>query len=169
MKLQLKLFQVDTKASDNSVIPSSVVMEYLSSKDYKNRIKNNLFLGGLTHVNRNDPEVETSLGEFDQMLITGNITHYITNLSISSDNWVYAEAVVMDDEKFYTGESKGNILILKRLLHYGVMPPISVVVKAYWDAEDRATKIVMIGGMDFTLSPGYGGAGVTEIIYENEK
>lgn len=164
MKIKIKLFPLDIKASDTSSVPRKVFEEYLKSPEHASRIASKTMIGGMTHINRNDPDGETGLGEFDEMLISGNITHYLESVYIGTDNWVYAVMVVLDDESQYSGKSLDIIKTFKRLVLNGIFIPVSIVIKAYWTDEDVATKIVFLGGCDFTLSPGYSNAAVIELI-----
>lgn len=168
MHIKVKLFPLDRKASDGSMITRQVFEEYLRSEDYQMRERNKLFLGGVTHIDRNKPDRATGLGEFDRMLTEGNYTHYTDKLFIGPDNWVYARAKVMDDLNDYAGRSLELIKTLTRLLKQGIKLPVSIVVKAYWDKNDVARKIVLISGFDVTLSPGYKGAEITEIEYGDD-
>lgn len=163
MHIKVKLFPLDKKASDGSMITRQVFQEYLQSEDYQMRRRNKMFLGGVTHIDRNKPDRVTGLGEFDRMLTEGNYTHYTDELVIGPDNWVYARAKVMDDLNDYAGKSLELIKTLTRLLKNGIKLPVSIVVKAYWDKNDVARKIVLISGFDVTLSPGYKGAEIVDI------
>lgn len=163
MKITVKLFPLDKKASDGSSVPRKVFLEYINSEEFKVRMDSKLMLGGLTHGDRSEPDADTGLGEFDQLLIQGNITHYVTKLYIGKDGFVYADAVIMDDVSMYEGVSKENILTLIRLLKAGIKLPVSIVIKAYWNDKDEAEKIVFIGGFDMVMSPGYAGAKIVKI------
>lgn len=163
MHIKVKLFPLDRKAADGSMITRQVFEEYLRSEDYQMRSRNKLFLGGVTHIDRNKPDKQTGLGEFDRMLTEGNYTHYTDKLFIGPDNWVYARAKVMDNLDEYAGRSLELIKTLTRLLKQGIKLPVSIVVKAYWDKNDVARKIVLISGFDVTLSPGYKGAEIVDI------
>lgn len=163
MHIKVKLFPLDRKAADGSMITRQVFEEYLRSEDYQMRSRNKLFLGGVTHIDRNKPDKQTGLGEFDRMLTEGNYTHYTDKLFICPDNWVYARAKVMDNLDEYAGRSLELIKTLTRLLKQGIKLPVSIVVKAYWDKNDVARKIVLISGFDVTLSPGYKGAEIVDI------
>ena len=69
----------------------------------------------------------------------------------------------MDNLDEYAGRSLELIKTLTRLLKQGIKLPVSIVVKAYWDKNDVARKIVLISGFDVTLSPGYKGAEIVDI------
>ena len=172
MKIEVRLFPLDTPAADGSIIPKQSFLEYQSTPRYKERKQNRNFYGGSTHLNRNQSRKESTggvVGEGDELLYSGNITHIIDDYFIRrhSDGieYVHATAEVMDDPEEYEGKSKELIKTLCRLLNRGVQLPVSVVISAVWK-NDIAVRIKDILGFDFTLSPGYNKASIVDISYE---
>lgn len=171
MRIEVRLFPLNTPAADGSIIPKKAFLDYISTEGFKERLKAKNFYGGSTHKNRNKSRREDSggvVGEGDELLQSGNITHIIDNFFIRRNpqngiEYVHATAEVMTDPDEYDGESKGLIMTLNRLLSRGVQLPVSVVISARWK-NDVAVIIKDILGFDFTLSPGYAKAGIVSII-----
>jgi hypothetical protein len=161
MKVDVRLVPLGVKASDGSIISKEVFNKYLNSNNYKDRFASKNFLGGSTHINRNDASQLDEggvIGEGDEMLLNGNITHIVEEFWIAKDpedklDYMCCRLEIMDNPDEYEGKSKEYIKTLVRLLKRGVMLPVSIVIKAVWDDEDRARQIVDILGLDITLSP----------------
>lgn len=173
MRIVVRLFPLDSRASDGSIVPKTSFLEYQNTPRYKDRKKNKNFYGGSTHLNRNDARKESSggvVGESDELLYSGNITHIIEDYFVRMDpdekkEYVYAVAEVMTNPDEYEGKGKELIKTLARLLNRGVQLPVSVVISAVWK-NDVAVKIKDILGFDFTLSPGYNAARVISIEHD---
>jgi hypothetical protein len=156
MKIEVRLFPLDTPAADGSIVPKKIFLEYQSTTRYQERKQNKNFYGGSTHLNRNSSRKESSggvVGESDELLYSGNITHIIDDYFIKLNpadgiEYVHATAEVMTDPDEYEGKSKELIKTLTRLLNRGVQLPVSVVISAAW-RNDVAVRIKDILGFDF--------------------
>lgn len=171
MKVLLRVLNTESQAADGSRVPRNVIEEYLASDDYKLIIQDKLSLGGITHKDRKvDPKYGNLIGPDDQLLISDNITHYITKLFFKdNDNFLYAIIEVFNPELF-EGERRRNIINLIGDLKSGVKLPVSIVIHAYWDAREVAQSIIRIKGVDFTINPSFEGASTVKVMsnYEPE-
>jgi hypothetical protein len=177
MKIKVKLFSVGgIPASDGSIIPRRVIEEYLASDKYKSDIETHKMLGSLTHRVRNwatqtkyTPAIAKTAGKDDQLLCVDVAapTHYISKIWINdSDQWVYAEAVILNEEGM-DDLTIQNIRRIKGLLKQNVLGGVSAVILGYWNttnSHDELKKLVALKGFDFTLNPSWKDATVTEVI-----
>ena len=180
MKFKVKLFSVGgIPASDGSIIPRHVIEEYLASDKYREDIEGHKMLGSLTHRVRNwatqtkyNPIISKTAGKDDQMLCVDVAapTHYINEVWIDSDQWVYAYATILEEDGM-DDLAIQNIRRLKGMLNQNIKVGVSAVILGYWNNDsghDALAKMVNLKGFDVTLNPSWKDAGVTEIIKDNE-
>ena len=163
MVLKLKLFHTITPASDGSVIPRSVVEEYLNSDTYRNSIESGSVLCSLTHLNRNlkankdlDSAVST-IGKDDGIMIHRTAVGKITKIYLPDDlqdEWVYGICKIFDED-LMDKESAENIKYIKGLVRNGVNCSTSAVILGFWNQAECCEKLISIKGNDFTLKLRY--------------
>jgi len=159
--VRCKVIPIEKKATDGSIFSKKVLLEYLQSDMYKYRIENKLMVGGITHLNRDESRTPSRIIAIsDQMLLNKSITHYVTELYIQND-WMYGTIKFLD-EKIMDEDSAKNIRFIKGLLLNGIYVPVSASVVAEWRGN-VAVRVYDILGIDFTLEPGFQGAGVIDI------
>jgi len=159
MEVIARIIPIEKKASDGSIFPRKVVVEYLESESYKNRMASRTCLGGVTHGNRDDKINKYSIvPSVDHMLINQNITHYVSRMWIDGD-WLYGMLYVFPPEIFDGTPNAQWIRMLRGLLANNVEVPVSAVVVGEWH-NNVCQKIKDIAGVDFTLDPGFEGAKV---------
>jgi len=164
MKILVKLFPYDSKASDGSLIPRSSIQEYLGSSEYKERVvtKKLSFLG-VTHKDRQKSSDFSSIGPDDQVLINKNNVGFIYDIYLKDDGFAYAKVELFDPSNF-SGTHKQDIDYVCGMIKSGVRPPVSAVVDAMWDANEVARKINGINGLDITMNPAFKGSEIVDII-----
>jgi len=170
MQIKVKLLSVGgIPASDGSIVPREVFESWLNSEEAKNAIASHKLLGACTHISRGktglktnfNPAAGNSIGREDNLLLVGNNTaptHYIDNIWIDTDQWVWCSATILD-EKVMDDEAVQNIKRLRGLLENGVLPGVSAVILGYWDSQQTGTdvlkKLVRMKGFDITLDYGF--------------
>lgn len=163
MRFIAKAFPVGKAAADGSIFPKNVVEEYLNSDRFKQRLAARMILGSVTHAYRDEETLPSKVVAVeDQMLLSQVITHYATDVYIEGD-WVYMELEMLDEKSLEDTEAYKWIKFIKALLMAGIRLPMSVAVLARWN-KNVCEEIIQISGIDFTLDPGFAGAGVEDII-----
>jgi len=159
MEIKARILPIEQKASDGSIFPRKVLIDYLESDTYKHRIATRTCLGSITHGNRDQKTNKFSLvPAVDQMLLNMMITHYVSKMYIEGD-WLCGTIVLLPIEPF-EGTQVGNwIKMVRGLVMTGIELPVSAVVVGEWQ-KDLCTKIYDIPGVDFTLDPGFKKAGL---------
>lgn len=165
MDVLLRLFSTEEKAADGSTIPRSSVEQYLQSDDYKQIIEDHISVGGRTHKDRKPrPEYEGLVGPNDQVMISDNITHYITKIFLKDNDPICYGIIHILDPDDYGGKRRENIKNLIGDLKAGMKIPVSIVISALWSYDNVAEKISRIRGVDFTFDPSFGSAGTEKIF-----
>lgn len=180
MKVLVKLFTTQSRASDNSLIPRSVVETYLQSEEYKNAIDRGLMIGSKTHLDRNisarGEEAAAGKGTIGK---DDNILRFFTGISViekiflpedPSDEWVYAIQRFFNPDDM-DEESAKSIRQIEGMIKNGVKISTSAVVIGYWNEDEVCERLVQIRGNDVTLNPAFskGGkdmAGVIKVLEE---
>jgi hypothetical protein len=165
MEVLLRLYDMTKAAADGSTIDRQVTEEYLASEDYKEVIRDQLALGGVTHKDRQvDDKYEKIIGPDDQIMVSNNVTHYIKKIYTTPDSDFCYAIIEILDPKNYSGQRKDNIINLIADLKSGIKLPCSVVIQALWSYENKCEKIIRIKGVDMTLNPSFSGAGIEKIF-----
>jgi len=163
MEFSLTLFPYNTPAkSDGSVIPLDVVEKYLSSSAYADRIAKRLAFIGITHKDRKKNNSHLDISSDDLVLVHKNTVGFIKRMYIQNDGFVWADAQLFDPSKF-SGLVKDDIMYLEGMLGEGVLPPVSAVIDAYWNASEIAKELISVDGADVTLGPAFEGAEIKSI------
>lgn len=169
MQVLLRLFSTLETAADGSKIPRSTVEEYLSSDRYTQNIENRTSIGGITHKDRRvSSQYDGVVGPDDQVLISENYTHYISEVYLKGDDPICYGVVTVLDPNEYEGRRKENIINLMADLKSGIKLPVSIVVQGLWTYDDVCEKIISLKGVDFTLNPSFGSAGVVKVFSSNQ-
>lgn len=168
MQVLLRLFSTLETAADGSKIPRSTVEEYLSSDRYTHNMENRTSIGGITHKDRRvSSQYDGVVGPDDQVLISENYTHYISEVYLKGDDPICYGIVTILDPNEYEGKRKENIINLIADLKSGIKLPVSIVVQGLWTYDDVCEKIISLKGVDFTLNPSFGSAGVVKVFSSN--
>ncbi|MCS7318079.1 MAG: hypothetical protein NZZ41_07240 [Candidatus Dojkabacteria bacterium] len=162
MKVTCKVFPIGKPAaSDGSIFTRNVIDEFLKSDLCKHRLQTKTCVGAITHIHRDKKLIKSEIvAVVDQMLLNKAITHYVTDFYIEGD-WLMADMKMLD-ENLMDSQSAENIKFIKGLLLNGIEIPVSATVIANWTGN-KATKLIDIPGIDFTLDPGFDYAGVVKI------
>lgn len=163
MHLLAKLVPLGEPAHDKSVITETSMREYLDSDKFRSSLKNGRLIGGMTHTDRQD-ESGNLKPLSDRLLLSSNITHYVTDLHIDK-GWLMCDVELEDDLSLYSGKALDYITTILRFINNKLELSVSIVVDAEWDEEqgyDISKTINTIYGFDFTITPGFEGA---KIIY----
>lgn len=177
MKVIVKLFTTQSRASDNSLIPRSVVETYLQSEEYKNAIDRGLMIGTKTHRDRQLTASEGGellknvVGKDDNLLLKHSAISVIEKIFLPedpSDEWVYAIQRFFNPDDM-DEESAKSIRQIEGMIKNGVKISTSAVVIGYWNEDEVCEKLVQIRGNDVTLNPAFskGGkdyAGVVKVL-----
>jgi len=164
----LDLFPFTKKATDGSFIPENILDEYLQSDDYKELVKFKDRVGGETHKDRRVREdLKTLIGADDELLLNDNAIWFITGIKKGTNGYAEASVEFFDEDKM-DDHTAAKIRKIKGMLSAGVRPPISSVIKAYWDTKNVCQKLNKIKGVDITLNPGFEGTRIKEIIEEEK-
>jgi hypothetical protein len=165
LKVFVRLFNTDSKASDGSIIPRRVVDEYLGGEDYQLIKSAKLSVGGMTHQSRKlPPNFEGLIGKDDLLYVNDNCTHYISEIYFMDDDpFAHAILKIFDPDKF-EGRRRENIVNLRGMLQSGCKLPVSVVIHALWSPSNLCEKIIRIKGCDFTANPAFAGAGTIKVM-----
>lgn len=161
MEFEVLLYKPTTKASDKSVIPRSIMEEYLASTRYKEAIEKHQMMGGITHKSRHNNV--RAVGTDDGILLDNNSCFYITSIFFKEDGNCYATAKVFNPDDF-SGEHRDNINTVVGFLRSGVYLPISLVINGEWNSKEVCTYIDSILGFDLTLNNSFPDAGVTKVF-----
>lgn len=182
MKCWFKVLNLNAPASDGSQVPYDVLQSYLDSEDCKKALRDHTMVSSLTHRCRNlkavfpdKPELPRVVGRDDAMLVVDPkappITHYITKLEIRNDNWLYAEAQILDEDGL-DDVTVQNIRRLKGLIKNGIKCSCSCIILGAWRSLGKGTdvlaKLVAFKGCDITMNPSWAGAGIVEAWEEDE-
>ena len=186
MKVRCKVLGIGERfpASDGSVLPKEVLLEYLNSDTYAETVRQKSMVSSLTHRCRNlsavfpdKPALKQTIGKDDSMLIVNESsptpTHYVEKLYINEeDGWLWADLVVLD-ENLFDDVAKQNIMRLKGLLRSGIKVHTSAVIVAYWSNQkngiDLCKKIQEIRGVDVTFNSSWKDYHIEEIIEDDEQ
>jgi len=159
MEVIARVIPIGIKASDGSIFPRKVVVEYLESDAYRSRMASRTCLGGVTHGNRDDKINKYEIvPAVDHMLLNQNITHYVSKMWIDGD-WLYAHLHIFPPDIFEGTPNAQWIRLIRALLAQNIEIPVSAVVIGQWQ-NNVCTQIKDIIGVDFTLDPGFEGARV---------
>ena len=165
MKCWIRVLNLNAPASDGSQIPYEVLKSYIESEECKQDLAEHTMVSSLTHRCRNlkavfpnNPELPRTTGKDDSLIMVEDgaptITHYITELEIRNDHWLWAKCTVMEEEGL-DDISIQNIRRLKGLLKNGVYVGASAVILGLWQSEgkgcDVLRKLVKLKGVDLTL------------------
>lgn len=137
MKCLVKLFTTQSRASDNSLIPRSVVEEYLQSEEYKEAIERGLMIGTKTHADRcmtsrpNGELLKNIVGKDDSILLMSSAISVIEKIFFNpddpNDEWVYAIQKFFNPEDM-DEESAKSIRQITGMIRNGVKISTSAVV-----------------------------------------
>lgn len=179
MRCKCKILSVNgVPASDGSIVPVSVMEEYIKSEDCQEALRMHKMIGSLTHRSRsiqaNFPDQATTLqktvGKDDSLIIVSEKaptpTHYVEDLFIE-DGWLWGIIKILD-ETGMDDYAIQNIRRLKGMLKQGILPGVSAVIVGYWDSNsgmggDVLKKFVTLKGIDCTLNPSWKKATITEV------
>lgn len=165
MKCWIRVLNLNAPASDGSQVPYDVLQSYINSEECKQALAEHTMLSSLTHRCRNlkavfpnNGEISRVIGKDDALLAVEEgaptITHYITDLEIRKDGWLWAKATLME-EMGLDDLSIQNIRRLKGLLKNGVHVGASCVLLGMWKSESRGCdvlkKLVSFKAVDITL------------------
>lgn len=165
MKCWIRVLNLNAPASDGSQVPYDVLQSYINSEECKQALAEHTMLSSLTHRCRNlktvfpnNGEISRVIGKDDALLAVEEgaptITHYITDLEIRNDGWLWAKATLME-EMGLDDLSIQNIRRLKGLLKNGVHVGASCVLLGMWKSEshgcDVLKKLVSFKAVDITL------------------
>ena len=182
MKCWIRVLNLNAPASDGSQIPYEVLQSYIESEECKQDLAEHTMVSSLTHRCRNlkavfpdNQELPRTTGKDDALIMVKDgaptITHYITELEIRNDHWLWAKCVIMDEDGL-DDISIQNIRRLKGLLKNGVYVGASAVILGLWKSEgkgcDVLRKLVKLKGVDLTLNSSWKGAKVMEAWEEDE-
>lgn len=171
MRVLVKLFTTQSRASDGSLIPKSAVEEYLSSPEYKTSIERGLMIGGRSHRDRclkaspNGDLLNGVVGKDDNLLLNNNAISVIEKIFFNpddpNDEWVYAIQRFFDPEDM-DEESARSIRQITGMIKNGVKISTSAVVIGYWDENETCERLLNIKGNDITLNPAFSKGGVDQ-------
>jgi len=157
--VKARILPFNKRAADNSVFSREVIVKYLESPQYEFRMSSRTCLGGITHINR---DKNTSPSEIiavvDQFLLNKALTHVVTEMYIEGD-WLCGTLELFDENLFVGTEVEKNIRFIKGLLQSNIQLPVSAAVFGKWN-NNICVELIDISGVDFTLDPGFEGAGV---------
>lgn len=167
MRVIVQLFTTRSRATDNSLIPRSVVEEYLNSDRYKTTIDRGLAVGTCTHRDRQLQAVSEGellkgvVGKDDNLLLKNSAISVIEKVFLPddpSDEWVYAVQRFFDPEVMDEDTAK-RIRQITGLIKNGVKVSTSAVIVGYWNEDEVCEKLVSIKGNDVTLNPAFSKSG----------
>lgn len=182
MKCWFRALNLNAPASDGSQVPYDVLQSYIDSEECKKALRNHTMLSSLTHRCRNiqaifpdKPGLLKTVGKDDSLNIVDpsapTVTHYITKLEIRNDGWLWAEAVILDEDGL-DDVSIQNIRRLKGLIKNGVHVGCSCVILGMWKSQGKGTdilaKLVQLKGIDITNNSSWKGAELMEAWEEDE-
>ncbi len=159
MTIKARILPFNKRAADGSIFSREVIAKYLESAQYEFRMNTRTCLGGITHINRDkDKSPSEIIAVVDQFLLNKAITHVVTEMYIEGD-WLCGTIELFDENLFAGTEVATNIKFIKGLLQSGVNLPVSAAVFGKWN-NNICVELLDISGVDFTLDPGFEGAGV---------
>jgi len=148
------LIELDKKASDGSVVPTSVATAFLNSPEYRNMIDNKRSFICITHINRKQSSNSSKrIGVDDNILLNKANIGFISKCFIDRGH-ICATAEFFNEEDF-PNDVANNIKYITGMLKAGSKLGVSVVLDAQWNAQEIAKKINTLEGMDFTQNPSY--------------
>lgn len=167
MRVIVKLFTTQSRASDNSLIPRSVVEEYLQSEEYKTAIERGLMVGTKTHADRcltsrpDGDKLKGVVGKDDAILLQNSGISVIEKIFLPddpSDEWVYAIQRFFNPDTM-DSKTAESIRQIEGMIRNGVKLTTSAVVIGYWSETEVCEKLVQIRGNDVTLNPAFSKSG----------
>lgn len=136
MRVLVKLFTTISRASDKSLIPRSVVQDYLASEGYRTAIERGLMVGSKTHRDRvikaseGGERLQGVIGKDDQTMLNYSAISVIEKIFLSddpNDEWVYAIQRIFDPEDM-DEESAKSIRQITGMIKNGVKLTTSAVI-----------------------------------------
>jgi len=156
MIIPVRLFPVDKRSKDGSLITTKAVEDYIMSDSYKKMLDKKVSFSCITHVFRNKKDFAkmNGVGPNDQILLNKTNVGFIIKVYIKSDGWAYADIETFDPNLF-EGDMRENILYITGMIKSGCVLPGSVAIDAMWTSSEEARIINEIKGYDWTLDPSF--------------